>query len=156
MMTAMTKFLTSAVFGLTMLSAGGAEAKPVDGGRGAAMCERLVCSDAQKAQLKQIREATRAKVKAERTAIRELKQQIAAEYRKDRLDQARLAALYRQLDTRKGTVEGHRRAMRAEVHGVLTPEQRAKFADMRARHGKHKQGGKGRGRGGRNGQVRGI
>lgn len=156
MMTAMTKFLTSAVFGLTLLSAGSADAKP-EGGRGGKMCERLACSDAQKAELKQIREMVKSKVAAEKAAIRDLKRQIAAEYRKDRLDEARLKDLYRQLDARKSTIEGHRRAARAEIHGILTPEQRAKFADRQERGGKQR-GGKGRvrGKGKRGGPGRGV
>lgn len=139
MMTAMTKILTSALFGLTLLTAGSADAKRADGERherGGKMCERLTCSDAQKAQIKQIRETVKSKVAGEKTAIRELRKQIAAEYRKDRLDQARLGDLYRQLDARKSTVEGARRAAKAQIHGLLTPEQRAKFAAEKRGAGK--------------------
>lgn len=139
MMTAMTKILTSALFGLTLLTAGSADAKPADGdrqARGGEMCERLACSDAQKAQIKQIRETVKTKVAGEKTAIRELRQQIAAEYRKDRLDQARLGDLYRQLDARKSTVESARRAAKAQIHGLLTPAQRAKFAAEKQGPGK--------------------
>lgn len=164
MMTAMTKILTSALFGLTLLTAGSADAKRDAGdrqARGEQMCERLACTDAQKAQIKQIREVVKAKVAGERTAIRELRQQIAAEYRKDRLDKARLADLYRQLDARQSTVEGARRAAKAQIHGLLTPAQRAKFgAEKRGagkKHGKMqgKQHAKARGLG-RPGASRGV
>lgn len=164
MMTAMTKFVMSAVFGLTMFAGGDAGAAPVDGprheARGGKMCEKLGCTDAQKAQLKQIRDGVKDKIKVEREAIRGLKQQIAAEYRKDKLDSARLRDLYGQLDARKGTIEGYRRAMRAQVHAVLTPEQRAAVADKLERraergHGKGKGHGKGRGKGHGKGRGRG-
>jgi Spy/CpxP family protein refolding chaperone len=139
MMTAMTKILTSALFGLTLLTAGSADAKRADGdrqGRGEKVCERLACSDAQKAQIKQIREVVKTKVAGEKTAIRELRKQIAAEYRKDKLDQARLGDLYRQLDARRSTVESARRAAKAQIHGLLTPEQRTKFAAEKQGAGK--------------------
>ena len=168
MMTAMTKFVMSAVFGLTMFAAGDAGAARDDGprheARGDKMCAKLGCTDAQKAQLAQIREGMKDKIKPEREAIRGLKQQIAAEYRKDKLDSTRLRDLYAQLDARKGTIEGYRRAMRAQVHAVLTPDQRAAAAERMERraerghgkgkgHGKHGKGrgkghGKGRGKGG--------
>ena len=58
MMTAMTKFVMSAVFGLTMFAAGDAGAARDDGprheARGGKMCEKIGCTDAQKAQLKQM------------------------------------------------------------------------------------------------------
>jgi Spy/CpxP family protein refolding chaperone len=151
MMTAMTKILTSAVFGLTLLSAGSADARRPEGDRqagGERMCQRLECSAPQKAQIKQIRELVKTKVAAEKTAIRELKRQIAAEYQKDRLDDARLRDLYRQLDARKSTVEGARRAAKAEIHALLTPAQRAKFAADKP----GKRGGKGK----RRGPARGV
>ncbi len=58
MMTAMTKFVMSAVFGLTMFAAGDAGAARDDGprheARGDKMCAKLGCTDAQKAQLSQL------------------------------------------------------------------------------------------------------
>lgn len=149
MMTAMSKWMMSAVFGLSMFAAGSADAAPAGGprheARGERVCEKIGCTDAQKAELASIREAVKPKIKAEREAIRGLKKQIAAEYRKDRLDEARLRDLYKQLDARKATIEGYRRAMRAQVHAVLTPAQRAAVAELKERKGH----GKGKGRNGR-------
>lgn len=156
MMTAMTKTLMTAVFGIAMLGAGTGQAAPAGGapqkehrGIGEKMCERLSCTDAQKAELKKIRDATRPKIQAEREAMRGIKGEIAAEFRKDRLDNARLKALYGQLDARKDTIEGLRRGMMTQIHAVLTPAQREQMARAFERRGDGKHGGKrgGHGRG---------
>ena len=155
MLTTMTKILTGALFGLTLFASPDAAARPEgprQEARGGKMCEKLGCTEAQKVQLKQIRDAAKDKIKPEREAIRALKQEIAAEYRKDRLDNTRLRDLYGRLDAREATIDGYRRAMRAQVHAVLTPEQRVAVAERMERrgergHGKGKGHGKGHGKG---------
>lgn len=153
MLTTMTKTLMTALFGITMLSAGSAQAAP-EGAEGPAkigakVCQRLACTDAQKVELKKIREQTAPKIKAEREAIKALRGEIAAEFRKDRLDNSRLSGLYTQLDARKKTIAGLRRGAMAQVHAVLTPAQRQQLGEMLERRAQHGKGrGHGRGHGG--------
>ena len=65
--------------------------------------------------------------------------------------------LYRQLDARKSTVESARRAAKAQIHGLLTPAQRTKFAAEKQGAGKKhgKKHAKARGFGKR-GMSRGV
>lgn len=150
MLTTMTKMVMTAVFGLAMFGATGeAEAGGHRGDRGGKMCERLECTDAQKAQLKQIREADKPAMKAERQALRDLEQQLVAEYRKPAFDAAKVKALRGQIDARKATVDSQREAMKAKIDAILTPAQRAKLAEFKAQHkdkkgkGHHRGGGRG-------------
>lgn len=146
--------LTTAAFGLaTLLGAGTASAAPTAAPRGPQqaqkadkLCSKLECTDAQRAQIQDIRGVAKPKLKAEREAIRALRKQIAGEYRKDRLDGARLQALHGQLDARKAAAESVRRAMLAQIHGVLTPAQRQAYFETLGQ-GKHKGKGKRQGKG---------
>lgn len=156
MLSTMTKMVMTAVFGLTMFAAGDASAGGHRGDRGAKMCERLECTAAQKAQLTQIREAHKPAMKAEREAIRDLKQQLVAEYQKDRFDAAKVAALREQIDARKAAAKRDREAMKAKVEAILTPAQRAKLAELKAQHRGPKGKGHHRGPGRGHGKARGV
>lgn len=162
MMTAMTKLVMTAMFGLAMFGAGDAaaarEGGPRHEQRAGKLCQRLECSDAQKARFKEIREANKPAVKAERAAIRDLKTQLVAEYRKESLDPAKVKALREQLDARKAAMKSKREAMKAQIEAVLTPAQRAKLAELKAERGPkgpkadHPRRGGHRGHGGHGGQ----
>jgi protein CpxP len=158
MLSTMTKMVMTAVFGLTMFTAGDASAGGHRGDRGAKMCERLECSSTQQAQLAQIRESHKPAMQASREAIRDLKQQLVAEYQKDRVDTAKVAALRQQLDAQKATAKREREAMKAQIDAVLTPAQRAKLAEFKAQRKGPKDKGnhRGPGRGPGPGKTRGA
>ncbi|MDC0715742.1 Spy/CpxP family protein refolding chaperone [Nannocystis bainbridge] len=149
MLTTISKLVMTTVFGLTMFAAGDAEAGKHHGDRGAKMCEKLECSAAQQTQLTQIRDSHKPTIKAERSAMRDLNQQIAAEYAKPSFDAAKVKTLREQLAAHETVAKSEREAMKAKIDAVLTPAQRAKMAEFKA---KHKEGkGKGHFRGGRDG-----
>jgi Spy/CpxP family protein refolding chaperone len=158
MLSTMTKMVMTAVFGLTMFTAGDASAGGHRGDRGAKMCEHLECTAAQQAQLAQIREAHKPAMQASREAIRDLKQQLVAEYQKERVDTAKVAALRQQIDAHKATAEREREAMKAKIEAILTPAQRAKLAEFKAQHKGPKGKGhhRGLGRGPGPGKTRGV
>lgn len=153
MMTSMTKMVMTAVFGLAMFGASEAQAGGGHGHgeRGGKLCERLECSDAQKAQLAQIRDANKPAMKAERAAMHDLKEQLVAEYRKEPFDAARVKALREQLDARKAAMKSQREAMKIKVDAILTPAQRARMAELKAARGERGAKGKGHHRGGHGG-----
>ncbi|MBZ5712461.1 Spy/CpxP family protein refolding chaperone [Nannocystis pusilla] len=153
MLTTISKLVMTAVFGLTLFGAGEAAAGGHRGDRGAKMCERLECTDAQKTQLQQIREAHKPAMKAEREAMRDLHQQLTAEYAKTPIDTAKVKSLRAQLDAREATFKGQREAMKAKVDAILTPAQRTKLAEFKAKHREGK--GKGHHRGGGRGDRKG-
>ncbi|MCY0995505.1 Spy/CpxP family protein refolding chaperone [Nannocystis sp. ILAH1] len=149
MLTTISKLVMTTVFGLTMFAAGDAEAGKHHGDRGdrgAKMCEKLECTDAQKTQLTQIRASHKPTLHAERAAIRDLEQQIAAEYAKPSFDAAKVKGLREQLAAHETVAKSEREAMKTKIDAVLTPAQRTKLAEFKA---KHKDGkGKGHHRGG--------
>ncbi|WAS97334.1 Spy/CpxP family protein refolding chaperone [Nannocystis punicea] len=158
MLTTISKLMMTTVFGLTMFAAGDAEAGKHHGDRGAKMCERLECSDAQKTQLAQIRDSHKPTIKAERAASRDLEQQIAAEYAKPSFDAAKVKTLREQLATHEAKADSEREAMKAKIDAILTPAQRAKMAEFKAKHkdGKGKGQHRGGGRGDRKGRAMGV
>jgi len=150
MLTTISKLVMTAVFGLTLFGAGEAAAGGGHhGDRGAKMCQRLECTDAQKAQLQELRAAHKPAMKAEREAIRDLNRQLVAEYAKPTVDTTKVKSLRAQLDAHEATFDGQRQAMKTKVDALLTPAQRTKMAEFKAKHrdgkgkGHHRGGGRG-------------
>ncbi|MCA9717763.1 MAG: periplasmic heavy metal sensor [Myxococcales bacterium] len=140
------------------LGIGVANAKPGKGagaGAGAGkvehMCQRLECTDNQKAQLQNILKGKRDAHKANREKVQQLQAQLAAEYRKARPNESVMQGIYQQLDTLEDQrrAEMHKTAM--QIHAVLTPAQRDKVATAIEHRGPRAlMGGKGHGpRGGK-------
>lgn len=138
--------LAFAAFGFTtLLTAGDAHAAPAGKrdrheameGR---MCARLACTDAQKAQIKTIREADAPRIKAAKQTMRTLRDQMKAEWRKAQPDARTLERLDGELDVQRDKIQDMRRNARLKIHALLTPEQRSKLTDRQG-HGKGKRGG---------------
>lgn len=92
------------------------------GGPGQALLHGITLTDAQKAQLKQYREAERSKMQSERDQHR-------AEFEKardarQRGDTAAANAVFRQF---RAQMEQERTAQIAQVRGILTPDQQRQF-----------------------------
>lgn len=160
MMTAMTKWLMTAMFGLSMFAAGDAlaarEGGPRHEERAGKLCQRLECSAEQKAKIDEIRQKNKPAMKAEKEAIRDLQAQLVAEYRKEQVDTAKVKALRQQLEDRKAAMKRQREAMKAQIEAVLTPAQRQRLAELKAERGQmgpkgHKRWGKRHGHGKRGG-----
>jgi Spy/CpxP family protein refolding chaperone len=120
------------------------------GDRGHGMCAKLECTEAQRDELKQIRKEFRTDTKAEHQAMRSIAESIAAEFAKDAPNETQLKRWYAEIQTRQANLMDRRHDMMMEIHGVLSPEQRAIAADHIAK--RMLKGGKHRGKRGKNGK----
>ncbi|MEZ4427540.1 MAG: hypothetical protein R3A51_07630 [Nannocystaceae bacterium] len=153
------------------------------------LCQKITCTEGQRAEitravqeLKQKRKAAReaagaqpgAKGKrgprpqlteAQRAERKQLKAQLAAEFRKPRPNEATMRQLYSKLGRgdRKAQGMADMHAFLMRIHKILTPAQRATIASAMERRGpralmsgkgKHKGKGKGHGKGKRRGMAR--
>jgi Spy/CpxP family protein refolding chaperone len=137
-------------FGLTgALLAGDAHARGAgrDGKLVDRMCQRLECSADQRTRIAKIQETQAPNLKAEREAMRALRQQVRAEWAKAAPDARTLDKLDDQIAAHQARIHDARRAAMLQIHAILTPAQRAKLAAAMDRKGK----GKGEGRGERKG-----
>lgn len=92
------------------------------GGAGGALLQGITLSDAQKAQLKQYREAQRSKFESERDQHRAEMQK--ARDARQRGDTAAANAMFRQF---RAQMEQRRTAQIAAIRGILTPDQQRQF-----------------------------
>lgn len=97
---------------------------------GARFAEKLNLTDAQKAQVEQIRKSTREQNQAFFASSRETFKQFH-EARKAN-DTARVESLKPTVQTLKAQMDELRQNEKAKIVAVLTPEQRAQFAAMEA------------------------
>lgn len=129
-------------------------------------CEPIACTEAQVGQLTATftgAHEARRDARAERKADKPDLSPVADLFRADTLDQAALRAAFASVHPPEGREGGHAEqagALLGEIHGILTPEQRATVADKIEAEGPHavmggKHGGKhgnkgkrGHGRGG--------
>jgi Spy/CpxP family protein refolding chaperone len=141
---------------MTMLVAPGAADEPGARGRhdkGAALCERLECTDDQRARIDAIRAEHREDAADERAEAKRLRQALRAEQSKPSPDAEELARLRASLETMKTSLRQQREVSKAEISALLTPEQRERLDAMKAERergpkGKaHAKRGKGKGKG---------
>lgn len=135
-------------FGLTgALLAGDAQARGAghDGKRVDRMCQRLECTADQRTKIAKIQETQGPGLKAEREAMRALRQQVRAEWAKASPDVRALDKLDDQIAAHQAKIHDARRAAMLQIHAILTPAQRAKLAAAMDRKGKG-EGRKGEGR----------
>ncbi len=122
--------------GVALLGIGGAAlAKPAitvpaaDGKRGG-LCARLECTETQKQELRAVMSELRADTKGDRQAIKRLHKQLAAEFAKDKPDEAAMRSIQAQIATHHGEMQARGLDAMMEVHELLDAEQRAKLAPM--------------------------
>jgi Spy/CpxP family protein refolding chaperone len=94
------------------------------------MARRLQLTDAQKTSLKAIQARHQDALKAKRKAAMEARRAFSEALRKPETPPDTLKALNRTLADARFDARQERRAMRQEMHAVLTPEQREKVARM--------------------------
>jgi protein CpxP len=117
------------------------------GGYGPRFAEKLNLTDAQKAQLDQLRASFRESNKALFEASREtMKRYREAEKAGDT---ATMQSLQPQVDAHRTQMKEIKEAQKAQIRAILTPEQRAQFDAMEAQRfergkhgGKHRRGQK--------------
>jgi Spy/CpxP family protein refolding chaperone len=113
------------------------------------ICKKLECDDAQEAELRSVFKELRTDTKSDREGIRDARKTIAAEFAKERPNEASMKRAYQSIDAHEDNIRDRTHDALMEAHGVLNPEQRKTFAKMAARlgkgHGRH--GGKGKGKG---------
>ena len=99
------------------------------------MFRHLDLTDEQKAQVKAIREASRENTKALHDSMREVRKQIAVLGTEGPLDMAQLELLAGQQAEYQKQMIIERQKTKAQVFALLTPEQKAKHAEMKATFG---------------------
>jgi len=109
------------------------------GEMGAKLAEKLNLTDAQKEQIKAIRKETREQNAAFFQSMRQTHDEFRAA--KEANDTAKLDALKATFQSQREQMKQIRDAERQRILGVLTPEQRTQFeqlkAERKARHGNH-------------------
>jgi Spy/CpxP family protein refolding chaperone len=156
----MTHTILAHLFSLMTLvmapSADGAGAHEGRHGKRAELCERLECTDDQRAKIDAIRTTHREATADERAEAKRLHQALKLERSKAEPNAEELARLEAALYTVKTSLKQQREASKAEISAVLTPEQRERFDAMKAKHGRDGKGkgkahakrdGKGKGKG---------
>jgi Spy/CpxP family protein refolding chaperone len=93
------------------------------------ICEQIGCTETQAGDIEQIFEQLHADTKPERQAIRELRQQLASEWKTDRPDETKLAKLAEQVAAHERNVADRRMEAMLELHAVLSPTQREQVAE---------------------------
>lgn len=112
-------------------------------GKRAGLCDRIECTDDQRAQIDAIRDAHRQDAADERAAAKPLREALKAERKKAEPDAAEIARLEASLDALKAEIRRGREASKAEIAALLTPEQRATLDAMKAeRKAERKREGK--------------
>lgn len=125
-------------------------------GKRAGLCERLECTDDQRAQIDSIRDAHRQDAADERAEAKRLHDALKAERKKAEPNAEEIARLQASLDAIKASIRRDREASKAEIAALLTPEQRAELDAMKAERKKGgKKGGKGKAHAKRDGKGKG-
>ena len=132
---------TTAVAGLLAFSGFAAQAQghgPHGGGPGGPgmmgghmeqMLEAVDATDAQRAQIKQIMQAARADLKGQMDTGRKMHEQTMALYAAPNIDAAAIETLRQQAQAQHEVASKRMSQAMIEAARVLTPEQRAKFAE---------------------------
>jgi Spy/CpxP family protein refolding chaperone len=104
------------------------------------LCEQIACTEAQATGIEQVFEQLHADIKPDREAIRELRQQLATEWKTDRPDELELAKLAEQVAAHERNVADRRMEAMLELHALLTPGQREQLADHLLKLGHRERG----------------
>ncbi|MFG6439612.1 Spy/CpxP family protein refolding chaperone [Roseateles sp. LKC17W] len=100
------------------------------GGFGGHMLELVNATDAQRSQIKNIFQAARKDLSGQREAGAKLHQQLAALYAAPNIDAAAIESLRQQMSAQHEAASKRMSQASIEAARVLTPEQRAKIAEV--------------------------
>jgi Spy/CpxP family protein refolding chaperone len=156
MNTAIVTAVSSALLSLlSIVAAPDAGAAAKDGAHGGRrghgeLCEKLACTDAQRAEIDAIRSAVRTETQDERAAMAALKLELRAAKQAAKPDPVVIDGLRAKLKALHATMKSAREQSRTAIEAVLTPAQREQFAAMKAEHAKkHGKGKHGKGKHGK-------
>jgi len=102
-------------------------------GKGAGLCERLECTEEQRAAIDEIRDELRQERADAHAEAKRLHDALAAEERKPNPDPQVIAGLRAQLDAHRAMRKQAKADAKAEIAAVLTPEQRERLGAMKAK-----------------------
>jgi Spy/CpxP family protein refolding chaperone len=106
------------------------------GGRGEGplqrVCEHIECSEDQEVAIRDVFVQARVDSKDDHEAIRELRRQIADEWVKDTLDEAKLDKLHARVASHERNIAERRHEAMLELHDLLTAEQREQVVELLA------------------------
>ena len=102
------------------------------GGARAMMFRGLNLTEEQKAQIKQIRQAGKEKIKPIREQMKANRQKLA-ELSAGNFDQAQVQAIATQQGSLTAQLIVERESVKSQIFQILTPEQKAKAAEMQAK-----------------------
>ena len=128
------------------------------GGRGEGplqrVCEHIECTDDQEVAIRDVFVQARIDSKDDHEAIRELRRQIADEWVKDAVDEAKLDKLHDRIATHERNIADRRHEAMLELHDLLTPAQREQVVELLAEHaGKHGDKKRKKGKKGKTGEA---
>jgi Spy/CpxP family protein refolding chaperone len=103
------------------------------------LCEQIACTETQAHDIEQVLQQLRVDGKPDREAIRELRQQIASEWKTDRPDERNLAKLADKIAAHERNLADRRMEAMLELHGLLTASQREQVAEHLLDRGHHKR-----------------
>ncbi len=101
------------------------------GGKGM-MLRGLDLTDEQKAQVKQIMQTSRENTKSVREQMKANRQQLEAVSENGNFDQAQVQALAAQQGNLHAQMIVEKERVKSQIYQILTPEQKAKAAEMKA------------------------
>lgn len=118
-----------------------------EGGKGRGplqrVCEQIECSAEQEVAVRDVFVQARIDSKSDHEAIRELRREIADEWVKDQLDEAKIAKLHERIASHERNIADRQHEAMLELHDVLTAEQREAVVALLAEHA-GKQGKQGK------------
>ncbi len=112
---------------------------PGSGPRGGHMARALDLTEAQKTSIQAIHEKHRPDMTARREAVRQTQTALQAAFRDAATPEAQLRTLHDKASAARFEMMLAGRSIRQEVDAVLTPEQRAKAADLRGTAQAHRR-----------------
>ena len=107
------------------------------GGKLDKICAEIGCSADQKREIGEVFEQMKIDIKSDRTALKELKKQLAAEWIEDKPSERKIASLSAKMAAHERNIADRKLEAMIELHGLLDAKQRAKVAEQLMKRGKH-------------------
>jgi len=104
------------------------------GGYGGHMLDVVNATDAQRSQIEAIFKAARDDMKGQRETGRKLHEQLAAQFTAANVDAAAIESLRSQISAQQDAASKRMTQASIDAARVLTPEQRAKIAELAKKH----------------------
>lgn len=103
------------------------------------LCEQIACTEVQSRDIELIMKQLHADIRPDREAVRDLRRQMASEWKTDKPDEGKLAKLADKIAAHERNMADRRMEAFLELHGVLTAEQREQLADKLLAAGHNKK-----------------